>query len=189
MSFSIIGTAYAETAQHASSGMPQFETSTFSSQSFWAVVSFAILLFLLTKYVIPAVNNVLDARNNKIRDDIDGAKQLKDDAEKVLADYRHQLSQAAAEAARIQEDAQQDAARRREKEMAELEDKLAKKRASAMEEIEQAKRKAISEVRDVAVELAMLTTEKLIAKSITPEDALAMVDDAIKQLQEQKQLH
>ncbi|MGN7612986.1 F0F1 ATP synthase subunit B [Magnetococcales bacterium HHB-1] len=166
----------------ASSGLPQFETSTFSSQAFWSVVSFAILLFLLQKYVIPAINSVLDARGKSIADDLSGAEKARKEAEASLAKYQQQLKEASAKAEETVERARKDAAKLREQNLAELDNELAKKRAEAEESIEQAKRAAIAEIQTTAVDIAMTATEKLVGKAVTKTDASRMVTEAIEEI-------
>ncbi len=70
--------------------------------------------------------------------------------------------------------------------MAELADELAKKRSAAVEEIEATKKKAMAEVQSVVVDVAMLATEKLIAKTVTKESASAMVDEALAEIENSK---
>jgi F-type H+-transporting ATPase subunit b len=87
----LIGNAYAAATEaageHAAGGggLPQFDANYFSSQIFWTIVSFVTLMVLLWKYVIPAITNVLDARNQQIKNDLDGAEQLRTKAEETLA--------------------------------------------------------------------------------------------------------
>ncbi len=76
----------------AEGGVPQFEQSMFQHQIVWAVISFAILLYLLNKYVIPAINDLLDARARKIEEDITGAERARREAEKAQAELSHQLT-------------------------------------------------------------------------------------------------
>lgn len=178
----MLGIAYAAAAEHASSGLPQFQTSTFSSQAFWALVSFGVLLYLLYKHVLPGIYDVLDSRSRQIESDLKSAEEARKEAEKDKAEFKRQLANARDIAAKTIEEARQDAVRAQEKSRVELDEELAKKKTAALEEIELAKRRAMAELRDSAVEVAMLAVEKLIAKSITAGDASLMVDEAIQQI-------
>lgn len=178
----MIGIAYAAAAEHASSGLPQFQTSTFSSQSFWALVSFGVLLYLLYKHVLPGITDVLDARTRQIEGDIKGAETARQEAEAALAEYKRQLATAREVAAKTLEEARTEAARHQERSRAELDEELNKKKASALEEIEAAKRRAMEEVRQSITDVAMQAAEKLIGRSVSAADASAMVDEAIQRL-------
>lgn len=178
----MIGTAYAAAAEHAGSGLPQFQSSFFSSQIFWAFVSFATLLALLTKYVLPGINDVLDARSRQIENDLKEAEKNRTASEKVLKEQRKELAAAREMASKIADEARQDAIQSREEALSELEAELSRVKTSAFDEIEQAKRKAVSEVKNVAVDLTIQATEMLIAKSVTKVHANKMVDEAIREI-------
>ena len=183
----MISSAYAATEAHAqSSGLPQFDSSVFGSQIFWTITSFFILMYLFKRYVIPAIGDILDSREKKISDDLKNAEKTRLDAERVLASYQEQLDRARQMAMTTLEEARLEAAALREGAVAELNEQLAKKRVSALEEIERARTKAITEVRQAAVEMAMLATEKLIAKAVGREEADAMVESALQQMEEKR---
>jgi len=187
----MIANAYAAAEGHAqSSGLPQFDSSVFGSQIFWTVVSFLLLMFLLNRFVIPAINDILDNRSRKIQDDLDNAAKAKKEAEQLMIAYKGQLDSAREMAASTMEEARQDANRHREQAVLELNDELSKKKNAALEEIDRAKRRAMDEVRTAAVDVAMMATEKLIAKSVTKTEADAMVHEAWTRLdQNQASLH
>lgn len=186
----MIGVALAAAAEQAheasGGGLPQFDSSSFTSQMFWAALSFAILMFLLNKYVLPGIADVLDARSSKIKDDLDSAEKMRKEANAVLADYRTQLAEARQSAGKILDESRLEAARNKDQSIADLNAELSKKKNAALEEIEQAKRKSLAEVQSAAVEIAILATEKLIAKSVQVDDANQMVAESIKAIAAEK---
>ena len=70
---------------------------------------FAVLFFLLWKFGFPAVKQAMTTRTERIREDLDAAEKAKTDAESVKDEYERQLAEARSEAARIMEEARQDA--------------------------------------------------------------------------------
>ncbi|OSM06204.1 putative ATP synthase F0 subunit beta [Magnetofaba australis IT-1] len=157
---------------------------------FWVIVSFVALLFLLRKYVVPAVNDVLDARAKRISDEIEAAENSRKEAERLLEEHRTQLAEARANINQMMEQAQKDATANREKAMAELDADLSKKKDAAMAEIDTARKKAMSEIRGVAVDVAMEVAEKLIAKSVDKKQAESLANEAIEKIGEAKdQVH
>ena len=183
----MISSAYAAAEEHAqSSGLPQFDSSVFGSQIFWTIVSFFILMYLLKRYVIPAINDILDSRGKKISDDLQNAEKARTEAERVLANYQAQLDRARQTAMTTLEEARMEAAAQWERAFTELNEQLAKKKASAVEEIERVRMKAMADIRQAAVEMAMLATEKLIAKSVGRKEADAMVESALKQIEKDR---
>lgn len=181
----MIANAYATAAQHAAAGggVPQFDSNSFASQGFWAVVSFIVLVVLLKKYVVPAVNDVLDARTRQIEEDLASAARMREEAQMELQKYRHELRSANENATRIMEEARQDANRQRDRLIQQLEDELATKRNAALAEIEQAKRQAMAEVQGAIVEMTIMATQKLISRTVTQDDAHRMVNEAMQEMQ------
>ena len=66
----------------AEAGMPQLDPKYWASQAFWLVLVFTVLYFLISTLFIPKIRNSLENRNNKIKNDLDEAKNLKDLSEK-----------------------------------------------------------------------------------------------------------
>src|SRR5215469_7604662 len=67
----------------------------------WTLIVFVIAFFLLRKYVFPIIGAQLDARAKAISDEIDTAAQVREDAQKVLDEYRERLKEARAQAEEI----------------------------------------------------------------------------------------
>ena len=51
-------------------GLPQFDTTTFTSQLFWLAIAFAIMYVYFAKSSLPALSKVIDARRTLLRNDI-----------------------------------------------------------------------------------------------------------------------
>ena len=75
----------------------------------WGTISFVVLFVLLWKFAWPGIKKGMDARTERIRDDLDAAEAAKTEAEHVLDDYQAQLADARNESARIIEEARQQA--------------------------------------------------------------------------------
>nr|CRH07530.1 ATP synthase subunit b [Candidatus Magnetococcus massalia] len=189
----MISTAYAATAAAASEahkGLPQFDSSTFSSQVFWSVLSFLALLLLLKKFVVPAITDVLDARAAQIEEELNSAETKRQEAEKLLAEQRAEIQAEREKIAQMLESARKEAEATREQAVADLEAELDKQKSQATQEIETARRQAMAEVRDTAVEVAMAVAEKMISKAVDKTEANKLADAAIQGMEAKKdQLH
>ncbi|MBF0383734.1 MAG: F0F1 ATP synthase subunit B [Magnetococcales bacterium] len=183
----MISVAYAAAeGQAKSAGVPQFEPSMFEHQIFWSVISFLILLYLLNKHVIPAINELLDVRAKKIEDDLNSAQAARQEAEKVQADLNNKMTSANKVASDVFEQARVEANLHREQALEELAVELEKKKSAAVEEIEVAKKKALADVQSVVVDVAIMATEKLIAKNVTKAVAGKMVEEALQDIEKNK---
>ncbi|MGH3414447.1 MAG: F0F1 ATP synthase subunit B [Marmoricola sp.] len=72
---------------------------------FVELIAFAIILFVLGKWVIPPINRAMTARQEAIRKQFDDLEQAKSDARAAEEKYTSQLENAKHEAARIREEA------------------------------------------------------------------------------------
>src|SRR6266446_1205008 len=68
---------------------------------FWVVLAVLIFVIGVWKPARRAILGGLDARAARIRDELEGAQRLREEAERALAAYQRQQQQAAAEAAAI----------------------------------------------------------------------------------------
>ena len=161
--------------------MPQLEVSTYISQVFWLIVCFSFLYYLLSKKALPRVAEILEARADRIRADLDEAQRLKKDAEDALSRYEQVVAEAQgkaqAEVAELQSKLQAEAADAQTK----LDEKLAKQVADAEERIAKARNDALSELDEAALATAQAATERLAGLKVSKTDAKAALDAVKKE--------
>ena len=61
----------------AEAGMPQLDPTYWASQAFWLILIFSILYLSIAKFYLPKIKKNLDDRDNKIKEDLDEANNLK----------------------------------------------------------------------------------------------------------------
>jgi F-type H+-transporting ATPase subunit b len=74
------------------------------------VIAFAIIIWVLAKYIIPPINAAMTSRQEAIRKQFTDLEEAESDARKAEADYKEQLNNAKHEAARIREEAREQGA-------------------------------------------------------------------------------
>ena len=79
--------------------MPQFDPNTFSPQLFWLLVTFAVLFVAMWRHVLPRISGILEARQQRIGNDLEKAAALKVETEQVAAEYEKALAEARDKAA------------------------------------------------------------------------------------------
>jgi F-type H+-transporting ATPase subunit b len=148
----------------------------------WVLVVFVVCFLILRKAVFPRIGELLDKRAATIDDSIDSAAKLREDAQKVLDEYRERLAEARTQADEIVTRARQ-AGEAHQKEAVEA------ARAERERLIEQTRRdvqaetrRAIDEIRREVADLTVLATEKVTRKSLTNEDQKRLVEDALAEL-------
>lgn len=156
---------------------------------FWVAIAFIIFVALTARTIFRVVTVALDDRAERIKDQIDQATRLAEEAQALLADYEKKQRDAAAEADRMINDARREADRLSEQASEDLERALKRREQLAVERIAQAEAAAVAEVRARAVDVAMEATREVLAAAATGNKADALIDDAIKDLPAKLRLH
>ena len=156
-------------------------------EEFWVALAFVIFAAAVYRPVGRMILAALDARGAKIREELDEAVRLREEAQALLAQYERQQSAAAAEAARILGHAGDEAARQAKHAAEALEAALERRKQQAMDRIARAEEEALAEVRSAAVDIAVGATRKLLAGRLDAKRRAALIDEAIAELD--KQLH
>jgi F-type H+-transporting ATPase subunit b len=163
--------------------MPEF----LRDPEFWILVSAAALLCVLWKPLKRSLLGALDARAERIGAELDEAKKLREEAERALADYQKKERDAIAEAEAILAHARAEAERGAEQAARGLEEALLRRRRLAEERIAQAEARAVSEIRAVAVDLAIAAAREMMVRSLGEARGAALIDGAIAALPTQLQ--
>lgn len=157
------------------------------STEFWVAVAFLILLGVGLYFGLRPILAMIDQRAARIRREIDEAEQLREEAQQRLADFKRKQREAQREAEEIIEHAKAEAKRMRDHGVRDLEAQIKRREQLTLEKIEQAERRAINEVRDQAVDVALIATEGLLRDILTDTRASALIDEAIADVS--KRLH
>lgn len=175
--------ALAEAAE--AHGMPQFEPVHYPAEIFWSIVSFAVLFVLLHRYVLPRIRQALEERAALMAQEMAAAQKKHEEADALRAELQRQLDDID-DAARKRMATMEDEARRyRQATIDEMEANLARRQRQHMEELEDARRLALVELRRETAEMAAAAAEKLIGRHIGAEEGQAMVDEALEELVKQ----
>ena len=141
-----------------------------------------VLVVIVFKPAKRAILGALDQRADRIREELEEAQRLREEAQAALANFQRRQRDAMGEAEEIIAHARAEADRLREHATEELEATLKRREAMAMDRIAQAEAAATAEVRGVAVDVAISAAREVIAGQLDKTKANALVDDAIKDL-------
>lgn len=149
---------------------------------FWVAVAALIFIVVVWKPARRAVVGSLDERSQRIRNDLDEARRLREEAERLLADYQRKASEAAADAQAIVAHAREEAERIAAQAARDLERALARRQQLAEERIAQAESNAVDEIRAVTVDVAIAAARDVIAAEVDGRRGAALIDAAIAAL-------
>jgi F-type H+-transporting ATPase subunit b len=171
--------ALAREAAHAAEHAPE---PFYATAEFWVAVGFVILVALIGKRAYRLVAVALDERAERIRNRIEEASRLADEAQALLATYERKQRDAANEAEAIVNDARREADRLAAQASAELQRSLQRREELAIERIAQAEAAAVAEVRTRGIDVAIDATRRLLAQQLTAKQSDALIDQAIQDL-------
>lgn len=154
-------------------GMPQLDASTYASQILWLIITFSVLYYLLKRKALPRVADILEARQERIANDLDKAAALRAEAEEAQAEHERVVAKAQAEANAALKTAHDAVGADIAARTARLDAELASRIAEAEERIAAARKQALGELEDVAVEVAQAATARLTGVEVGLDEAKA----------------
>lgn len=151
--------------------------------NFVVLIGFVVFCAILVYLKVPAkLTGLLDARAVQIKAELDEARALREEAKTILASYERKQKDVAAQADRIVSQAREEAMAAAAQAKADLQTAMARKLASATDQIASAEASAIRQVREQAIAVAVAAAGDVLAKQMTPESAASSIDAAIAQV-------
>lgn len=150
---------------------------------FWVAMSFVGFVLLLLYLGLPGkVGKMLDDRASAIRNEIESAQKLRDEAQAMLADYQRRRQDAASEAEEIVAMARRESQAFAEETRKSLTEQLARRAKSAEEKIARAEAQALAEIRSKAVDAAIAAAQGLIAERLSPARADELIAASVSEV-------
>ena len=157
----------------------------FSEPEFWVAVAFVILMGVFAYFGIHrTVLQSLDHRRDRIKAELDDARRLKDEAAKLLAEYKARHASAEREAQDIIASAQAEAERIASEAKAKLEDFVARRTKTAESKIALAEAQAIADVRSAAANAAVAAASTILSQSVKGSVADDLMAKGITEVRE-----
>lgn len=151
--------------------------------TFYAFVGLLLFLALIAYLKVPGMMaKGLDARAEKIQNELAEAKRLREEAQHLLAEYQRKRKDAEAEAAGIVAAAEREASLLTAEAKQKTEEYVTRRTALSEQKIKQAETDAINAVRAAAVDLAVAAAEKVIAAKADAATGKALFDNAISEV-------
>ncbi|QRM54502.1 F0F1 ATP synthase subunit B [Sinorhizobium sp. BG8] len=148
--------------------------------TFFAFVGLVLFLALIVYLKVPGMMaKSLDARADKIGNELAEAKRLREEAQHLLAEYQRKRKDAEAEAASIVAAAEREAEMLTAEAKQKTEEYVTRRTALSEQKIKQAEADAINAVRSAAVDLAIAAAESVIVAKSDAETGKALFDKAI----------
>jgi F-type H+-transporting ATPase subunit b len=148
-----------------------------------AFLGLALFVALLVYLKVPAsIMSALDKRSAEIGHELREARRLREEAEKLLAEYEAKRVTAEAEAKAIVDTAKEQAAAVAEETRQSMMAAMARREKQAEDRIKSAETKAAQEVRAAAAEAAIAAAEKLIRAQVNDAAQGKLVQSGVAEL-------
>jgi F-type H+-transporting ATPase subunit b len=145
----------------------------------WLLISLIILIVLVWKPFKLHVLGGLDRRGQDIRNELDAAKRLHEEAKELLARHRRQLHEGESLAADIEARAKLETERLQTRLKAEFEQLVERRTQQAEERIAQEEARALADVRARAADLTVATTRRLLTEKLGGDAAQRVMQASI----------
>lgn len=150
--------------------MPQLDTSTYLSQIFWLLLTFLSLWFVMSWFIIPRIEDIMEQRRQKIDGFIQKAEKINKQALQSLDKYEKALKKAKEKANLRIEQNKTDLVKTISEKHAEIEDILNRKIADNEYMLEKQRQETLETVEQISELLAERILVKFgVKKSINKE--------------------
>ena len=135
--------------------------------TFWVTISFLIFLGVLVYFKIPQkVKEILEQNISNIKNQINEAEKLKEDAKNILAEHEKKISNSKKEVKELINNANEDAEKNVIKTNEEFHKFMENRKKNAEERIRQLKNQVEKDIKNASVKIAIESVEKLIKNSL-----------------------
>ena len=157
----------------------------FYEPEFWVAIAFVILMGVFAYFGIHrTVLKTLDHRSDRIRAELDDARRLKEEAAKLLAQYKARHASAEREAQDIIASAKAEAERIASEAKTKMEDFVARRTRTAESKIALAEAQALADVRAAAADAAVTAASTILSQSVKGQIADDLLTKGIAEVRE-----
>src|SRR5499433_46262 len=150
---------------------------------FWVAVAFVLFLGVLAYFqVFKKLLDALDQRSARIRQELEEARLLREEAQTLLAESKRKQHAAEADAAEIIAGARAEADRTAAEAKSRMDEFLARRTKMAEAKIAQAEEQAVADVRAAAADAAVAAAEKILSENAKGKVADDLISKGIEDL-------
>jgi F-type H+-transporting ATPase subunit b len=143
---------------------------------FWTLIIFVVLLFVLSRYAFKPLTAAVEAREKHLEEMIQSAKADRDEAARLLAEQRKALDASRADAQRVVAESRITAEKLRNDLMEQTKQQQRELLDRARGEIENERKRAITDLRREAVDLALAGASKLVERNLDDQTNRRLVE-------------
>jgi len=155
-----------------------------SNTDFVVLIAFLLFIGVLVYYKVPGlVGRKLDERAEGIKSDLDEARAIREEAQSLLTSFERKQKDVQAQADRIVSQARDEANEAAKEAKEDIGKSVERRMKAAEDQLASAEARAVRDIRDQAVAVAVAAARDVIAKQMTTEDRNASIDAAIDEVE------
>ena len=173
----MISFAYAQSTENL-----EYSVSIWNNPTLWVAISFGIFVMVFARPAWRFVTNSIDEKIDQIRNRMEEATELREEAQDILAANKRKMLEAEKEAGEIIAHAREEALALKTRLSEELQESLKRREKMAVDRISQAEADAVEAVRLLTIDVALNAAEQILTKNVKGERSKSLIDNAIKEL-------
>lgn len=155
-------------------------------EALWTLAAFLLLWLILWRFAWKPLLAALHAREEHIQKQIDDAKKVREDAEAVLAEYRHKLTEAEQQGRDIVERHVKMAEQQADEIIQKARENIDAMRLRLEGEIERSRRQAQKELLEQSGQIIFDLGRQILGRSIDTVDNQRLIAEAIERLEREQ---
>ena len=145
----------------------------------WTIVVFLLTLLIMKKFVFGPVGQAIEKRRAAISASIEEAESSRDEAVKLLDEYKAKLAEARREADELREAGRREGERQKTEIVGQAQEQRERIVTDTQTQIDAQAQAAVAGIRDDVVVLALTAAEKVTKKSLSDDDHRRLVEEAL----------
>jgi F-type H+-transporting ATPase subunit b len=145
----------------------------------WTIVVFLLTLLIMKRFVFGPVGEMIEKRRASISASIEEAETSRDEAVRLLGEYKAQLAEARREADELRDAGRREGERQKTEIVGQANDQRERIVTDTKTQIDAQAQAAVAGIRDDVVVLALSAAEKVTRKSLSDDDHRRLVEEAL----------
>lgn len=146
----------------------------------WITLAFILFMAGFIRYALPFILRALDARSQRIRDELAEAMRLREQAQAMLAEYQKKQKDMLAEAEAILQRAEVETEAMREQAQRDLQEAIERRTKQAHDKIARAEAEAMADLQSRMVDISVAASRYLLREQLDDASRDDLIDRALK---------
>ena len=163
-----------------SGGMPQLNPEFWFSQIFWLIITFGLLFFILSKFILPNISSNLENRKSQILENIEKADEQRLESENKIKEYDKIIYESRVQAKNILNDAKKKISEDINNKKKLLDEEIGSEITNVEKEISELKKRSPDTINQIAISTSSDLVKQIIGADINKSSISAIVENITK---------